>query len=129
MTSAIPDTMADMRKTIGISTLLHHGFAFTDPKINPTYPWRRNADGIPMMVIVLMALLSNSTPFSLTSFENKDGVRWSHFTPPFSASAHTIRSLRYSNQISRISTPIRYQAYTKPNIAIADWSWGVRNIS
>ena len=36
MTSAIPDTMADMRNTIGISTLLHHGFAFTEPKMKPT---------------------------------------------------------------------------------------------
>ena len=29
-------TIADIRNTIGMSTLPHQGFAFTDPKMNPT---------------------------------------------------------------------------------------------
>ena len=29
----MPETMAENRNTTGISTLLHHGFAFTDPKM------------------------------------------------------------------------------------------------
>jgi len=53
ITAAMPETMAEKRKTMGISTLLHHGFALIDPKMNPTYPCSRNADGIPMMVITL----------------------------------------------------------------------------
>ena len=36
MTSAMPETMADKRKTIGMSTLLHHGLALTEPKMKPT---------------------------------------------------------------------------------------------
>ena len=49
MTSATPDTIAEKRKTIGIRTLLHHGFALMEPKMNPTYPCRRKADGMPMI--------------------------------------------------------------------------------
>ena len=30
------DTIAENRKTIGMSGVDHHGFAFTDPKMNPT---------------------------------------------------------------------------------------------
>ena len=36
ITMAMPETIADIRKTIGISTLPHHGLALTDPKMNPT---------------------------------------------------------------------------------------------
>jgi hypothetical protein len=32
----MPDTIADMMKMIGISTLPHHGLALIDPKMNPT---------------------------------------------------------------------------------------------
>src|ERR1035438_2357172 len=49
-TAAIPETMAEKMKTTGISGDDHHGFAFTDPKMNPTYPCSRNADGMPMIV-------------------------------------------------------------------------------
>ena len=34
--SAMPDTIADMMNTIGISTLPHQGLALTDPKMKPT---------------------------------------------------------------------------------------------
>ncbi len=34
----MPDTIAEKRKTMGMSTLDHQGFAFTEPKIKPTYP-------------------------------------------------------------------------------------------
>ena len=36
MTAAMPDTIAENRKTMGISGVDHHGLAFTDPKMNPT---------------------------------------------------------------------------------------------
>ena len=36
ITSAMPDTIAENRNTIGISGVDHHGLAFTDPKIKPT---------------------------------------------------------------------------------------------
>ena len=75
MTRAIPDTIAENRKTIGISTELHHGFAFTEPKMNPTYPWSRNADGMPMMVMTLIAFLSNAADSSLVSTENRESTR------------------------------------------------------
>ena len=35
-TRAMPETMAENRKTTGISGVDHHGFALTEPKMNPT---------------------------------------------------------------------------------------------
>ncbi len=71
----MPDTIAENRNTMGIRTELHHGFALTEPKMKPTYPWRRNADGMPMMVMALIAFLSNSTDFSLVSVEKSEMIR------------------------------------------------------
>ncbi len=36
ITMAMPDTIADIRNTMGIRTLPHHGFALTEPKMKPT---------------------------------------------------------------------------------------------
>ena len=36
ITSAIPETMAENRKTTGISGVDHHGLALTEPKRKPT---------------------------------------------------------------------------------------------
>ena len=47
----MPETIAEKRKTIGMRGVDHQGFALIDPKMNPTYPWRRNADGMPMIVM------------------------------------------------------------------------------
>ncbi len=35
-TSAIPETIAEKRKTIGMRGVDHHGFALIEPKMNPT---------------------------------------------------------------------------------------------
>ena len=51
MTAAMPETMAEKMKTIGISGEDHQGLALIDPKMKPTYPWRRNAEGIPITVM------------------------------------------------------------------------------
>src|SRR5271165_4516019 len=51
ITAAIPDTMAEKINTTGMSGDDHHGFAFTEPKMKPTYPCKRNAEGMPMRVI------------------------------------------------------------------------------
>ncbi len=51
MTAAMPETMAEKRKTTGISGVDHQGLAFTDPKMKPTYPCSRNADGMPTTVM------------------------------------------------------------------------------
>ena len=51
ITRAIPETMAENRKTIGISGVDHQGLALTEPKMKPTYPWSRNAEGTPMIVM------------------------------------------------------------------------------
>ena len=50
-TAAMPETMAEKMKTIGIRGEDHQGFALIDPKMKPTYPCRRKAEGIPMTVI------------------------------------------------------------------------------
>ena len=81
-----------------------------EPKMNPTYPWRRKADGMPTMVITLSALWSNATDRSPVSREYKARVRWMNRITPFSCSAHAIMSVRWTNQISRRRTAIRYQA-------------------
>ncbi len=51
ITAAIPDTMAEKMNTTGMSGDDHHGFALTEPKMKPTYPCSRNAEGMPMRVI------------------------------------------------------------------------------
>src|SRR5919112_337234 len=66
MTAAIPDTIAENKNTIGISGVDHHGFALIDPKMNPTYPCNRNADGMPMTVTVYPTLSSMIRAPSLT---------------------------------------------------------------
>ena len=66
ITSAMPDTIAEKMNTTGISGVDHHGFAFTDPKMNPTYPCNRNAEGMPMTVISQPAFSSIARARSLT---------------------------------------------------------------
>src|ERR1035437_2566160 len=129
MTMAIPETMAEKRKTTGIITLLHQGFALMEPKIKPTYPWSRKADGIPIIVTTLTVFLSNATAFSLISLEKRERHLSIHFLSPVASPDQTIISRRYSNHISSKSTTIRYQRYTKPNMAMAEVGLGVRNIS
>src|SRR5450759_5408099 len=58
MTVAIPDTMAEKRKTIGMSGVDHQGFALIEPKMNPTYPCRRKEDGLPTIVRKVPSLWS-----------------------------------------------------------------------
>jgi hypothetical protein len=74
-TRDMPDTMAEKRKTIGIKTLDHQGLALIDPKIKPTYPCNRKAEGIPITVIIFDAFLSKRIAFSEVSVENKDNIR------------------------------------------------------
>src|SRR3989304_2438685 len=109
MTMAIPETIAEKRKTTGNMTLLHQGLALMEPKINPTYPCSRKADGMPMIVIVFTVFLSKATAFSLISVEKRERILSVHFFRPVDSPDHTIMSLRYSNHISRSSTTIRYQ--------------------
>jgi len=66
MTSAMPETIAEKRKTMGITGVDHHGFALIEPKMNPTYPWSRNADGMPMIVMKRPSLSSILRDSSLT---------------------------------------------------------------
>ena len=54
----MPETIAEKRKTIGMRGVDHQGFALTDPKMNPTYPCRRKADGMPMIVMKCPTLSS-----------------------------------------------------------------------
>src|SRR5579872_3684236 len=49
--AAMPETIAEKINTMGIIGVDHQGFALTEPKMNPTYPCSRNADGIPMSVM------------------------------------------------------------------------------
>ena len=50
ITAAMPETMAENRNTMGISGVDHHGLAFTEPKMKPTYPCSRKAEGMPITV-------------------------------------------------------------------------------
>jgi hypothetical protein len=84
---------------------------------------------MPMMVMSFPALSSNTSDFSERSFTPSVSRRRNHARKPVFPSAQMTRSLRKSNQISSNSTIIRYHAYTNPNIAIADRTFGVRKIS
>ena len=74
-TAAIPDTMAENRNTIGISGVDHHGFALMEPKMNPTYPCSRNADGMPITVTAYPTLSSNRSAAGLTFIEPRVSIR------------------------------------------------------
>ena len=72
---AMPDTMAENRNTTGISGDDHQGFAFTDPKIKPTYPCSRNAEGMPMTVMSQPARSSMCSARSLMLLEPSVSAR------------------------------------------------------
>ena len=61
----MPDTMAEKRNTIGITGVDHHGFALTEPKMKPTYPCRRKAEGMPTIVMKRPSLSSMRRDSSL----------------------------------------------------------------
>ena len=84
---------------------------------------------MPMMVMARMALRSNASDASLVSCEKSESARWIHPISPRSRPPITIRSRRYSNQTSSSRTAMRYQAYTNPNMAIAEVTFGVSRIS
>ena len=64
---AIPETTADNKKIMGINGVDHQGFDFTAPKINPAYPCRTQADGIPTAARNPVIFLSNASDSSETS--------------------------------------------------------------
>src|SRR3990172_1322187 len=125
----MPDTIAENRNTTGMSGVDHHGFALMDPKMNPTYPCNRNADGMPMTVMMRPILSSRRSASGLMSSLQSDSAPYSRFFQPVDARQVSTSSLRKSNQISSTSTAIKYQRYTNPNIAIADSPCGVKYIS
>ena len=71
----MPDTMAEKRNTTGINGEDHHGFAFTEPKIKPTYPCSKNADGIPITVTSQPTLSSICSARSLMLSEPSVSAR------------------------------------------------------
>src|ERR1035438_268735 len=52
ITAAMPETMAENRNTTGISGDDHHGLALIEPKMKPTYPCSRKAEGMPISVTI-----------------------------------------------------------------------------
>src|SRR5581483_12185863 len=70
ITSAIPDTMAEKMNTIGMSGMDHHGLALIDPKMKPTYPCSRNADGMPTMVTIFPTSSSSASASSEMSSDH-----------------------------------------------------------
>src|ERR1039458_34804 len=52
ITPAIPETMAEKMNTTGINGDDHQGFDLSEPKMNPTYPCNRKAEGIPIKVTI-----------------------------------------------------------------------------
>src|SRR5688572_22350552 len=109
ITSAIPDTIAENRNTIGIIGVDHHGFAFTDPKMNPTYPWRRNADGMPTIVTKRPTRSSTRSASSLILLDPSANSPYAARTIPDDRCHAMTISFRYSSQISTTSTAIKYQ--------------------
>src|SRR6476646_8185379 len=82
ITAAIPDTIAENRNTIGISGVDHHGFALIDPKMNPTYPCSRNADGMPMTVTVYPTLSSTRRAAALMFSDPSVSALYTHRIGP-----------------------------------------------
>ena len=63
----MPETTADMMKITGMRGVIQRALAFTDPKMNPTYPWRKQATGIPTPARMVATRSSSLRAFSLTS--------------------------------------------------------------
>jgi hypothetical protein len=53
--------MAEKMNTTGMSGVDHHGFALIEPKMKPTYPWSRNAEGMPISVMTQPSRSSSSS--------------------------------------------------------------------
>src|SRR5690348_8953793 len=109
ITAAIPDTIAENKNTIGISGVDHHGFALIDPKMKPTYPCSRNADGMPMIVTVYPTLSSIAHALWLMLSDPSVSALYSHRCGPEVVCARRTMSTRHSSQISNNSTTVRYQ--------------------
>src|SRR6188768_3932187 len=109
ITSATPDTMAENRNTMGIIGVDHHGFALTDPKMNPTYPCSRKADGMPTIVTSRPTRSSTRNDSGLMLLDPSASTPYAiRFRPDDCCQATTI-SFRYSSQISTTRTAIKYQ--------------------
>ena len=61
----MPETMAENRNTTGISGVDHQGLALMEPKMKPTYPCSRKAEGMPITVMIQPTRLSRSSAASL----------------------------------------------------------------
>ena len=104
----MPETIAEKRKTIGISGVDHQGLALIDPKMKPTYPCSRNADGIPRSVMTCadLAVEAQRRFADVVRAEGQDPVHPALQTVLVLPST---MSARYSSQISSSRTSIRYQ--------------------
>ena len=61
--------MAEKMNTTGISGDDHHGLALIEPKMNPTYPCSRNAEGMPISVTIQPTFSSMCSERGLMLFE------------------------------------------------------------
>jgi len=61
ITIAMPETMADIRNTMGIRTLPHPRVRLHRTENEPDVAVSRKADGMPMMVTNLLAFLSKAS--------------------------------------------------------------------
>ncbi len=71
----MPETMAEKMKTTGIRGVDHQGLALIEPKMNPTYPWSRKAEGIPISVITQPTRSSMASACSLMLVEPRVMIR------------------------------------------------------
>ena len=69
ITAAIPETMAEKMNTTGIKGDDHQGLALTLPKMKPTYPCSRKAEGMPMTVMIQPTFWSIASARSLILVE------------------------------------------------------------
>ena len=91
---AMPDTIAEKINTTGISGEDHQGFAFTEPKIKPTYPCSRKAEGMPMTVISQPTRSSMCSACSLMLVEPRVRARYSNLRQPVVVCDSTTMSRR-----------------------------------
>src|SRR5271157_1700063 len=89
ITPAMPDTIAEKMNTTGINGDDHHGFALIEPKINPTYPCNRNADGMPIKVTI------HPTRSSSLISNTSTAIRYHRYTYPNIAIADELCGVKY----------------------------------
>ncbi len=111
----------------GMSGVDHQGFALMAPKMNPTYPCRSAAAGMPTPASTRTTRWSTSSASSETSSTPRVRARYTVRRGSRASAAYRTMSARNTSHVS-ITTSVRYDSQMKPKPAMAEVKCGVRKM-